>query len=267
MKKRAERIQEYRRSLARDPDRLRSVVLRRELADLERLLAEVNAAGETEWAAARALSLAVIRGDGAAVKVVAGHEANAAECKFKARRLMDAKDQLIAELRGALEEEARAAAVEETEEFKRMADVIKERGRELGEHFAGMLECLKDLRDDLANVRARGGNAPSGEATDVGLKDLLRSVFASLPWVQMPMPNRRWTAGELAASWASAVRGSGLMRVLAETAVSPNRKPGAVPEPDIAMSLPGDHPNFKIYDTVVDGDAAHQAAIRGPQGG
>jgi hypothetical protein len=98
---------------------------------------------------------------------------------------------------------------------------VRRSGTELGKALDVAIKAIRDTLDDLSRVRRLGGHAPSAELAETGIKDLLRTTLTQLPWVGMPMPNRRWHATELANSWASAIDGGA---VKLEQQVKPCRR-------------------------------------------
>jgi hypothetical protein len=156
---------------------------------------------------------------------------------------------LAEKLAEVLAAEADVAMKSKAEEALDIAEALVESGRQLNAHLSGTLSALRDIRDDLNRSRHLLGSGLSGEQIDVGLKDLIRSVFSSMPELGVPYPNRRWTAIGLVGLWSTGVRGRAQKAMDAPPSepkpeAAKKLNGSAKPKPsqvDVGMDLPGDH--------------------------
>jgi hypothetical protein len=238
-KTRADRIREYDENrhpgAKADMMQSKSGQLRRELADIDRQIAEASSVAETERSAARSLALVAVRGDTKARKAAGRHEALAVKWTRQARRLSDAKVQLEAELHEALEGDRAAAAEERADKAKRFAGELEKVGVDVDRALRQFAGAFADLDDLLSDGRGKHYNVPSREQCS-GLME--RAFYAALSHLSRrlglrPQPPGGRSFADLGRVWADAVKG-GTVHILQPkpAPVVPNEKPAVDPRQD-----------------------------------
>ncbi len=229
-----------------------STELREELVKIDEMIEQETRAETEALEAAKSLAVDAVRGDPKAEIKIKGHETATHNARVQVRRYRHAETEIRRELSEAIAREDDVRNKERAKRCLQASDAVWKSGRELGAHLLNVVKAIQAVRDDIDHVHRLGGVAPSGEVVDVGLKDLIRTTFAALPWLQIPQPNRRWmSADELVGAWAALIKG-GAQRVIDAPPSKP--KPIAPPaqiakpeatavtrEPaDIGKPLPGD---------------------------